>query len=378
MGIDLRELSSGKKVLRDFLDVVDHVYAGDPNYVRPLDFDVEGRLDPKKNPFFEHAEGTGWVAYRDGKPVGRITAQLDREHLARHKDDAGFFGFLDTVDDADLARTLLETAGAWVKQRGMKRLRGPFCLNINEEAGCLVEGFDSPPNALMTYHRPYQGGLIEKAGLRKVKDLYSWGYEVGRVPARAQKAYDEISAMPEVKVRLVDKNNLLRDVEIVMDIFNDAWSENWGFVPLTQNELKKMAEDFKLILVPDLTRIVDIDGAPAAVSLAVPNVNEAIGDLRGQLFPFGFAKLLWRLKVRGVKTGRLIILGIRKKYRNVRRYGGLSAYLYVAMNHSAHMIGLTRGELGWTLEDNAAINAGIRLMGGKVVKKYRIYERSLA
>jgi hypothetical protein len=378
MGIDLRELSSGKKVLRDFLDVVDHVYAGDPSYVRPLDFDVEGRLDPKKNPFFEHAEGTGWVAYRDGKPVGRITAQIDREHLARHKDDAGFFGFLDTIDDADLARTLLETAGAWVKQRGMKRLRGPFCLNINEETGCLVEGFDSPPNALMTYHRPYQGGLIEKAGLRKVKDLYSWGYEVGRVPARAQKAYDEISAMPEVKVRMVDKNNLLRDVEIVMDIFNDAWSENWGFVPLTQNELKKMAEDFKLILVPDLTRIVDIDGAPAAVSLAVPNINEAIGDLGGQLFPFGFAKLLWRLKVRGVKTGRLIILGIRKKYRNVRRYGGLSAYLYVAMNHSAHMIGLERGELGWTLEDNAAINAGIRLMGGKVVKKYRIYERSLA
>ena len=378
MAIELRELSSGKKVLRDFLDVVDHVYAGDPHYVRPLDFDVSDRLDPKKNPFFEHAEGTGWVAYRGGKPVGRITAQVDREHLARHKDDAGFFGFLDTVDDPDLARQLLARAEAWAKERGMKRIRGPYCLNINEESGCLVEGFDSPPNALMTYHRPYQGGLIEKAGFQKVKDLYSWGYEVGKVPVRAQRAHDEIAAMPEIKVRPVDKKNLQRDVEILMDVFNDAWSENWGFVPLTQNELKKMAEDFKLILVPELTKIVDIDGAPAAVALAVPNLNEAIGDLGGKLFPLGFARLLWRLKVRGVKSGRLIILGIRKKYRNVRRYGGLSAYLYVAMNHSAHLIGLERGELGWTLEDNAAINAGIRLMGGKVVKRYRIYERGLA
>lgn len=377
MGIELRELSSGKSVIKDFLNVVDDIYAGDPNYVRPLDFDVSDRLDPRKNPFFEHAEGTGWVAYRGGRPVGRVTAQIDREHLARHKDDAGFFGFLDTVDDAEVARALLARAEAWVKERGMKRLRGPFCLNINEETGCLVEGFDSPPNALMTYHRPYQGGLIEKAGFQKAKDFYSWGYEVGKVPARAQKAHDEIAAMPEIKVRPVNKKDLLADVRILMDIFNDAWSENWGFVPLTENELKKMAKDFELILVPELTKIVEIDGSPAAVSLAVPNVNEAIADLGGQLFPFGFAKLLWRLKVRGVKTGRLIILGIRRKYRNVRRYGGLSAYLYVAMNQAAHLLGLERGELGWTLEDNAAINAGIRLMGGRIVKRYRVYEREV-
>jgi hypothetical protein len=377
MAIELRELSSGKRVLKDFLDVVDHIYAGDPHYVRPLDFDVSDRLDRRKNPFFEHAEGTGWVAYRGGRPVGRVTAQIDREHLARHKDEAGFFGFLDTVDDPELASQLLARAAEWVKARGMKRIRGPFCLNINEETGCLVEGFDSPPNALMTYHRPYQGGLIEKAGFEKVKDLYSWGYEVGKVPPRAQRAYDEVAAMPEITVRPVDKKNLLQDVRILMDIFNDAWSENWGFVPLTQKELEKMASDFQLILVPELTKIVSIDGSPAAVALAVPNINEAITDLGGKLLPFGFAKVLWRLKVQGVKTGRLIILGIRKKYRNVRRYGGLSAYLYVAMNKAAAVLGLVGGELGWTLEDNSAVNAGIRLMGGKIVKRYRIYERPL-
>jgi len=378
MGIELRELASGKKVLKDFLNVVDDIYAGDQSYVRPLDFDVSDRLNHKKNPFFEHAEATGWVAYKDGKPVGRITAQIDREHLARHKDDAGFFGFFDTIDDPEVARALLAEATTWVKSRGMKRIRGPFSLNINEESGCLIEGFDSPPFVMMTYHRPYQGGLTEQAGFKKIKDLFSWAYEVGKVPPRAQRAYDEIAAMPEITSRVVEPKNMLQDVGIVMDIFNDAWSENWGFVPLTQNELKKMAEDMKLLLVPELTRITFINGEAAAVALAVPNLNEAIGDINGQLFPFGFAKLFWRLKVRGVKSGRLIILGIRKKYRGVKRYGGLSAYLYVAMNHSAHLLGLRGGELGWTLEDNNAINAGIRLMGGRVTKKYRIYEKEIA
>ena len=377
MSIELRQLSSSKKVRKDFLDVVDTIYAGDPNYIRPLDMMVSEQLDPKKNPFFEHAEAEGWVAYKDGKPVGRVTAQIDREHLARHKDDAGFFGFFDTIDDADVATKLLEEATSWVKSRGMKRVRGPFSLNINEESGCLVEGFDSPAFVMMTYHRPYQGGLAEQGGFKKIKDLYSWGYEVGKVPARAQKAYDDIVAMPEVTARPVDTKHMLRDVEIVMDIFNDAWSENWGFVPLTHSELKKTAEDFKLLLAPELTRIVSINGESAAVLLAVPNLNEAVAGLNGQIFPFGFAKLIWRLKVSGVKSGRLIILGIRKKFRHVRKYGGLSAYLYVTANHAAELLGLKHGELGWTLEDNAAINAGIRLMGGKVVKRYRIYEKEI-
>jgi len=377
MSIELREMSSSKKVRKDFLDVVDVIYAGDPHYVRPLDMMVSEQLDPKKNPFFEHAEVAGWVAYKDGSPVGRITAQIDHGHLERHKDSAGFFGFFDTIDDPEVADKLLQEAASWVKARGMKSLRGPFSLNINEETGCLVEGFDSPAFVMMTYHRPYQGGLIEKAGLTKLKDFYSWGYEVGKVPARAQKAYDEIAAMPEITSRPIDTKHMLRDVKIVMEIFNDAWSENWGFVPLTESELKKTAEDFKLLLVPELTRIVSIDGDPSAVLLAVPNLNEAIAGLRGQIFPFGFAKLIWRLKVSGVKTGRLIILGIRKKFRHVRRYGGLSAYLYVTANHAANLLGIQRGELGWTLEDNSAVNAGIRLMGGKIAKRYRVYEKAV-
>jgi len=378
MSIQIVELREGDKTrLRDFLDLARDIYESDPAWVRPLDMDVEDRLNPKKNPFFEHGEAAAFVAYRDGKRVGRITAQVDRAHLERHKDDAGFFGFLDTRDDAAVARALLDKAASWVGSRGMKKLRGPLSLNVNEEMGCLVEGFEHPPVIMMPHHRPYQGGLIEQAGLSKIKDVYAWTYDVGKVPQRAQKAYDDILAMHEVTVRPVNPRYMLDEVRIIMDIFNDAWSDNWGFVPLSQSELTKMASDMKLILVPELTFIVSIEGKPAAVALALPNINELIGDFDGKLSIVTVPKLLWRLKVRGAKSGRLIILGVRKEYRHVRRFAGVSAYLYVAMNQAAQKLGMTRGELGWTLEDNAAINAGIRLMGGRIYKKYRVYERSL-
>ncbi len=378
MTIEIRELRDGdKKTMKDFLTVTKSIYAGDPNWVRPLDMDTTERLDKKKNPFFEHAEGTAWVAYKDGRPVGRISAQIDQEHLKRHQDEAGFFGYFDTIDDPEVAKALLDEAAAWNKARGMKRLRGPFSLSINEELGVLVEGFDTPPMIMMPHHLPYQGGLVEKAGLAKLKDFYAWAYDVGEVPARAQKAHDEIAAMPEVVTRHVDTSKFLDEVRTIMEVFNDAWSDNWGFVPLTENELIKTAKDLKLILMPEITRISYIDGEVAAVSVGVPNVNDLIQDLDGQLFPFGILKLLWRLRVKGPESGRLMILGIKKKYRHVRRYAGLSAYLYVEMNRSAHLLGMKRSELSWTVEDNAPINVGIKLMGGRIYKKYRVYERAL-
>ncbi|WP_437628132.1 hypothetical protein [Sorangium sp. So ce1151] len=378
MAIELRELRKGdRKVLKDFLNVVDTIYEGEPNYIRPLDLDISDRLDKKKNPFFEHAEGTAWVAYKDGRPAGRITAQVDHEHLRCHRDDTGSFGFLDTIDDAETAQALLAEAAGWLRARGMKRMRGPYSLSINEEIGCLVEGFDRPPVIMLAYHRPHQGRLIEQAGLEKVKDLYGWRYEVGDIPVRAQRAHAEVLAMPEVHTRCGDPKNLNRDIRIIMDVFNDAWSENWGFVPMTERELVKWAEDVRLILMPELTKLTFIDGEPAAVSLGLPDLNELIRGLHGKLLPTGVFKLLWRLRVRGPKSGRLVVLGIRKKWRHVRRYAGLSAFLYVEMNRAAQLLGMKGGELGWTLEDNAAINAGIRLMGGRIYKKYRVYERAI-
>jgi hypothetical protein len=310
--------------------------------------------------------------------VGRCTAQIDREHLSRYKDDVGFLGFLDTVDDPEVAKALLDRAGDWLSRRGMKTMRGPLSLSINEETGCLVEGFDTPPMILMPHHRPYQGELIEKAGLTKKKDFYAWRYQVGDIPARASKAHADVTAMPEVKSRNVDKGNVERDIRVIMDVFNDAWSDNWGFVPLTENELRKMASELKPILIPELTYITEVDGEPAAVALALPNINEMIGDFHGKLFPLGIAKLLYRLKVKGPQTARLVILGIRKKFRAQKKYAGLSIYLYAKMNEAGKKLGIKWGELSWTLEDNAPVNVGIKFMGGKIYKRYRVYERELS
>lgn len=379
MAIEIREFdATDKKRLRDFLDVVDGIYQDDPCWVRGLDMDIKGRLDKKKNPFYDHGEVATWVAYRDGVPVGRISAQIDQLHVERHHEKAGFFGFFDTIDDAEVANGLLAEAEKWLKGRGMVLMRGPFSLSINEDVGCLVDGFDTPPMMMTPHHRPFHGPLIEKAGLHKAKDLFAWKYDVGKVPPRAQRGHDQISACKEITARPIDLKKIGEDMAVLMDVFNDAWGDNWSFVPATKRECDKTAEDLSLIAIPDLTRLVFIDGEPAAISLATPNINELIADLHGQMLPFGFIKLMWRLKVRGPRSGRLFMLGIRKKFRNVRRYAGLSAFLYVEANRAGHRLGIRDAELSWTLEDNAPVNVGIRMMGGRIYKRYRIYEKGIA
>jgi hypothetical protein len=375
MAVEIRETPIGGDV-DAFVDVVSYIFRGDPNYVRPLDLDLKRRLS-KKNPFFEHAEGTLFTAHRNGWCVGRASAQIDREHQARYKDDCGFFGFFDTIDDEEVARALMDAATSWLRSRGMKRMRGPLSFSINDEVGCLVDGFDTPPMALMGHHRRYQGGLIEKCGLSKVKDTFAWRYVVGDLPTRAKKAHDEIEALPEVKSRHFDMKNFDSELRVAMDIFNDAWSENWGFVPYTDAELTKLADDLRLLAIPELTYITEVEGKPAAVAVAIPNLNEMIKDLDGKLLPLGLGKLLWRLKVVGPSTARLGVLGIRKQYRHVRKYAGLSTYLYSKLNRTGRDLGIQWGELSWTLEDNGPVNLGIKFMGGKVYKTYRIYEREL-
>jgi hypothetical protein len=375
MAVEIRKSPIGVR-LDDFLGVVDYIYRGDPNYVRPLDLDLKSRIS-LRNPFFDHADGVLFTAYRNDWCVGRCSAQIDREHLARHRDDAGFFGFFDTIDDQEVAQALLDAACKWLAERGMKRARGPLSFGINEEIGCLVEGFDTPPMVLMPHHRSYQGGLIEQAGFSKLKDMYAWRYTVGDVPNRARKAHDELAALSELRARHCEMNNFAAEIRTIVEVFNDAWSENWGFVPFGERELAKMAEELKRIVIPELCYIAEIDGEPAAVALALPNLNELIRDMGGKLAPFGLPKLLWRLKVVGPTTARLAILGIRKKYRSVKKYAGLSTYLYVKMNEAGQRCGIKWGELSWTLEDNAPVNVAIKFMGGKIYKRYRLYEKQL-
>lgn len=375
MAVEIRETPIGGR-LRDFLDVVDYIYRDDPCFVRPLDLDMTERLS-RKNPFFEHGDGVVFTAHRNNWCVGRCTAQIDYLHLRRHDDDAGYFGFLDTIDDLEVASELLGAAARWLKVRGMKRMRGPFMLSMNDMVGCLVEGFDTPPMILMPHHRPYQGALIEKAGVPKLKDAYAWTYTVGDIPKRAQKAHDAVAAMPEVRVRPVDPKHAERDIRVIMEIHNDAWAETWGFVPFTAAELTKVNKDLRLILDPRIALICEIEGQPAGVAFAIPNVNELIQDLNGKLFPTGLAKLWWRLKFAPPKTARLIILGIAKRFRTMKKYGALSTYIYVEMNECGKRAGYQRSELSYTLEDNHPVNLGIKFMGGKLYKRFRLYERAL-
>lgn len=374
MSVEVREIRLGGN-LKPFLDVVDDIYRGDRNYIRPLDMMVKDRLHPR-SPFFQHAEDTIFLAYKHGRCVGRITAHIDHEHLAKHRDETGFFGFFDTIDDPEVANALLNRASRWLGDRGMKRIRGPLSLGLNDEVGCLVDGFDYPPMIMMPHHLPYQAGLIEGNQFERVRTMYAWKYEVGNLKRRVQDAHDEISKLPEVTSRPVDMSNIENDTRIVMDLYNDAWAENWGHVPMTQAELRALAKDFRLLLRPEITQIAFINGTPAAVAIAAPNLNEALVGLNGKLLPTGLLKLVYRLKIRQPDTARLIILGIGKRYRSQRKYAALSLFLYAKLNQGGQQLGIKWGELSYTDEANGPVNTAIKMMGGSIYKRYNVYERN--
>lgn len=377
MAIEIREHVPGKD-LRAFIDAGYEVFRTDPAWVPPLELELKERLTPSKNPFFSRGEVTLFTAWKDGRLVGRCSAQVDREHLRVHDDATGFFGFFDTIDDDEVGQALIARAEKWLAAKGMKRMRGPLSLYINEEIGTLIEGFEHPPHIMMSHSRTWQDRVAKASGLDKVKDLYAWRFQIGKIPERALKAWKDVNALPEIRLRTCDLGNIKRELDIIMDIYNDAWEDNWGVVPALPDEVAKVAADLRLILVPDLAFIAELDGKPVGMCITLPNVNESIADLRGKLLPFGWLKLLWRLKVKHPKTGRLMMLGIRKELRGVRKYAGLSMAMYVEIAQRAQRLGYEWGELSWTLEDNRPINAGITAMGAKIYKKYRIYEKAVA
>jgi hypothetical protein len=376
MAIDLREHQPGKD-LKPFLDAGRVVFAGDPAHIEPLSMDIHDRLTPGKNPFFERGELALFTAWRDGRLAGRVTAHLDHEHLGRYQDRTGFFGFFDTVDDDAVGAALLARAEEWLARRGMTRMRGPISLTMNEEVGLLVDGFEHPPALMMSHSRPWQDRIARAAGLAKAKDLYAWRFDVGKIPDRALRAWEEIKAMPEITLRSVRPRQMDSELRHILRLFNDAWQNNWGYVPATEAEAKKMGDDLKLILDPDLAFMAELNGRPVGMCIALPNLNEAIRDFDGKLNPITVAKLLWRLKVKRPKSARLMMLGISAELRNVRKYAGLSHALYVEIAKRGEQRGYEWGELSWTLEDNRPINLGIKSMGARIYKTYRVYERPI-
>ncbi len=366
--------------LAPFLRAADRVFEGDRAWIPPLRFEIQQRLHPKKNPFFEHAEAALFVALRGGQPVGRISASIDRDWQRTWKDRTGHFGFFDTIDDREVAKELFAAAERWLRERGVDRVIGPMSLGANEEIGLLVEGFEHPPALMMPHSRRWQGALVEACGYAKEKDLFAWRFDRDTpLTTRAKKAWNDVRALPEITLRSIDMKRFGEELAVIVDIYNEAWAGKWGFVPITQREVEKMAEDMKMVLDPDIAFVAVKDGQPVGMCIMIPNLNEAIADLGGSLFPLGWAKLLWRVKVKHPRSTRLILLGIREHVRkDVKRYGGLSAAMYVEVAQRGVAKGYEWSELSWTREDDAPINVGIKAIGGRVYKLYRVYAKSLA
>lgn len=378
MSVEIRQHEPGRDT-KDFLRAGFELFRGDPAWVAPLNMEFEKKLNPAKHPFYKHAEVALFTAWRDGKCVGRVSATVDRAWLDLWKDDTGHFGYFDTIDDEEVARALLSKAEEWLRSKGMKRVNGPMSLNANQEIGLLVDGFEHPPSLDMAHSRRWQGALAEKCGYTKEKDLFCWQYAEGTgFNQRTLKAWETIKALPEVKLRTVNTSKLREELDVIMDIYNDTWAGKWGYVPISKEELDLMASDLSIVLDPEVAFIAEIDGKPAGMCIMVPNLNEVIADLGGSLFPFGVFKLLWRTKVSHPVSTRLILLGVREEYRkNIKRYGGLSAAMYVEVAKRGLGKGYKWSELSWTREDDAPINLGIRSMGCKVYKTYRVYEKKL-
>ena len=378
MPIEIRSHTPGVD-LKDFIQAAHVVFEGDASWVPPLDFDIRGRLSPKKNPFFQRGEVALFTAWKDGKLVGRTSATVDREHLRLWKDDTGFFGFFDTIDDPEVAQALLKAAEGWLLSKGMKHSMGPLSLYANDEIGVLVEGFEHPPVLMMAHSRKYQGALAEACGYTKEKDLWCWYYHRDTpFNERTLRAWETVKNLPEVRLRSVNMKNFDSDIRTIVEIYNDAWAGKWGFVPATRPEVDKMVEEMKLVIDPDIAFMAEIDGVAAGMCIMVPNLNEVIKDLKCKLFPFNWAKLLYRAKVKHPVSTRLILLGIRGEARkNIKRYGGLASAMYCEVAKRGAAKGYEWSECSWTREDDAPINLGIKSMGAKVYKKYRVYKKTL-
>jgi len=367
-----------RRDLRRFLTMPDALYRDDPHRVAPLLVERLDHLNPRKNPFFAQAEVAYWLARRGDRLVGRISAQIDRARLARHADATGHFGFLEAIDEPDVFAALLREAEDWLTRRGMSRVLGPFSLSINDECGLLIDGLDRPQHLMMGHARPYYAGRLEEQGYRKVKDLLAYRYDPrAPLPPAAAATLRRLHAEPSLRFRSLDMRRFEDEVRVVIDIFNDAWSANWGFVPFSEPELRYLARNLRLLLRSRHVAIAEIDGDPAAMAVVLPNLNEAIRDLDGRLLPYGWAKLLWRLKVRGVRSARVPLMGVRRRYQG-SAFGMALAIGVIERIRQAHLArGIIEAELSWILEDNLPARRIIEGLGATIAKRYRIYGKEL-
>lgn len=368
-----------------FVELVWDVYRDDPNWVPPLKDEMMGLITPGKNPWFEHAEAALWLAERGGRVVGRISAQVDRLVLEQMGPGIGNWGMFEVVDgESEAGPQLIAIAEQWLRDKGMTTSLGPLSLSIWDEPGLLVQGFDEPPTAMMGHHRPTYQGIVESAGYAKAKDLvtYELDIRINMIPM-IQRLIDAGNRSGKIRIRSVDKSRFDEEAHTILTLLNDAWSDNWGFVPLTEAEIAYAGKKLKPIIYEDLVCIAEVKNEagvfePAAFMITIPDLNELTRDLNGELFPFGFIKLLWRLRKPRVKRMRVPLMGVAKKHQGGRLSAQL-AFMMIERNRVASVgpYGASHGEFGWVLEDNQGMLSIAQLPGAEVNKTYRVYEKAL-
>ena len=372
-GVELVAVEN-RSLLDRFIELPSKLLADDPHYVAPLRLERREALSPKKNPYFEHAEAKFWLARRDGRDVGRISAQIDR---LVHDPAVGHFGMIAAENDPEVYAALFDAAERWLAARGKRRVLGPFNLSINEETGLLVDGFDSPPMMLMGHDPRHAGPRIEALGYTKAKDLIAYLYDIEHeLPAAARRKLDARRS-PALTVRPLEMKRYRAEFDTITAIFNDAWSDNWGFIPFTEAEIAHMARGMKMLIDPQCVAIAEMDGEPVGFGVALPNLNELINGFDGRLFPFNWLRLLVRLR-RGARTARVPLMGVRRSVAG-GLVGGLAAFLVIdAMRNGLRAKGVQQVELSWILEDNRPMRHIIEALGAIPYKTYRVYEKTLA
>lgn len=370
-GIEIRPVEARSDLTR-FLKLPERMYRGDPCWVSPLLVERREFFNPKKNPFFNHAEVALYLAYKNGQPAGRISAHISRTHNTYHHEKAGFFGFFETVEDYPVAEALLQAAAEWGRAKGMDKIRGPLNFTTNHEVGLLVDGFNRPPVIMMTYNPAYYARFIEQFGFRKAMDLYAYyGTDDQPIPERVIRVIERVKERSGCTLRSMDFGNFDREVTTIKEVYNGAWAANWGFVPLTDEEFDFTAKDLKQIADPELILIAEDHGRPVGFSMALPDFNQVLIRLNGRLLPFGLLKLLWLTKVRRIIDGvRVLTMGVLPEYRK----RGLDNIFYLETFNRGVARGYRWGEFSWVLENNEMMKHVAENLGYRRYKTYRVYD----
>ncbi|MEX0299470.1 MAG: N-acetyltransferase [Kordiimonas sp.] len=378
MGDIIIKAVESKADIKRFVNVTREVYKDDPNWIQPLMLERMDVLQSNKNPYFDHAKVQMWTAQRDGKLVGRISAQIDELAQEKWGPNLGHFGFFESSDE-DTAKALIETAKNWLLEQGMVRMQGPWSLNPAEEVGTLVDGFDTPPCFMMPHGRPEYDKWLKNLGFDKAKDMFAYQLDITNpLPERAQRIVGMAKKNEKVTLRPLNMKKFDEELAIIMDIFNEAWGENWGYVRFTEKEAKHAAKALKPVVKPYRTYICEYDGEPVAFMLTIPDVNHKLRDLDGNLNIINAFKLLYRMFNGKEDRCRVPLMGVRKRFQKKPLGAAMAMWMIDVSKQNVVDRGAYFGELGWILEDNDGMNSILVEIGCEVYKTYRVYEQAIA